>query len=70
MLKVFESFLGFFETIGQFVASIVEGLFSMLQMIPQSMEATANIISYMPTQLAVYATTGIAICVVFHIIGR
>lgn len=70
MLNVFESILTFLATIGQFIESIVTGLFSMLQMIPQSMEATANIISYMPSQLAVYATAGIAICVVFHIIGR
>lgn len=70
MLEFFKSILTFLATIGQFVESIVTGLFSMLQMIPQSMEATTNIIAFMPSQLAVYATAGIAICVVFHIIGR
>lgn len=70
MLNVFTAIMDFFSMIGSFVSNIVTGLASMIQIIPQSLTAINYSIGYMPDSLLIFATAGIAICIVFHIIGR
>lgn len=53
-----------------FVVNLVTNLLSIIQIIPDSLHAITYAVSYMPSALAVFATAGISICVVFHIVGR
>lgn len=70
MLNVLETLLGVFDTAVSFIVNIVEGIASMIAMIPQSMTMVTNVIAYIPAELAVFATASIAITVVYLIIGR
>lgn len=70
MLNALQSILDFIGMIGSFVSNLVTGLFSMITMIPQAFSAISYTLGYMPSQLLVFATAGITICIVFHIIGR
>lgn len=70
MLNVFESMLGVFETAVSFIVNIVEGLASMIAMIPQATTMITNMLAYIPAEIAVFGTASIAIVVVYMIIGR
>ena len=70
VLNVFTAIMDFFSMIGNFVSNLVTGLASMLGIIPQAMTAINYSISYLPDVLMIFATAGIGICIVFHIIGR
>lgn len=70
MLNVFTAIMDFFSMIGNFVNNLVTGLASMIMIIPQALTAINYSIGYMPSVLLAFATAGIGICIVFHIIGR
>lgn len=70
MLNVFDALIDFFSMIGNFVSNLVTGAASMLSIIPQAMSAVNYSIGYLPDVLMIFATAGIGICIVFHIIGR
>lgn len=70
MLNVLQSITDFLTMIVDSVRNLVTGIASMLSIIPQSMTVLNYAIGYMPGVLATFALAGIAICVVFHIIGR
>lgn len=70
MLNFLQSISDFLQAIGSFIMNLVEGVLFMIQMIPQAMGTVTMAFGYMPAMLVTFATAGIAICVVFHLIGR
>lgn len=70
MLDFLQSISQFLQALGSFVLNLVDGVIFMIQMIPQAMGTVTMAFGYMPAMLVTFATAGIAICVVFHLIGR
>lgn len=70
MLNVFTAIMDFFSMIGNYLGNVISGLASMLNILPQAFTTINYAIGYMPDTLMVFATAGIGICIVFHIIGR
>lgn len=70
MVEFFTSVASFFEAIINFVMHMVQGLIYMITMIPQGMATITMAIGYLPAALLPFATAGIAICIVYLLIGR
>lgn len=70
MAEFFSGVASFFTAIIDFVVNIVEGLVYMITMIPQGMATITVAIGYLPGALLPFATAGIAICIVYLLIGR
>lgn len=70
MLDFLQSVSEFFQAIGSFVMNLVEGVIFLITMIPEAMGTITLAFGYMPAMLVTFATAGIAICIVFHLIGR
>lgn len=70
MLNAFTAILDFLSMLGNYLGNVITGLASMLNIIPQAFTTINYAIGYMPDVLMIFATAGIGICVVFHIIGR
>lgn len=70
MLNVFTAIMDFFSMIGNYLGNVISGLASMLNILPQAFTTINYAIGYMPDVLMMFATAGIGICIVFHIIGR
>lgn len=70
MLDFLQAISGFLQALGSFVMNLVDGVLFLIQMVPQAMGTITMAFGYMPAMLVTFATAGIAICVVFHLIGR
>ena len=70
MLEMVSSILTFLQTVVALVMNFINGLFTLLLLIPQAVVFVTTSIGYLPTVLVVFAVAGVSICVVFHIIGR
>jgi len=67
MLEMVSSIL---QTVVALVMNFINGLFTLLLLIPQAVVFVTTSIGYLPPVLVVFAVAGVSICVVFHIIGR
>lgn len=70
MLNVFEAILNFLQMVGNYITNVLEGLLSLIVMIPRAFGLLQYVQAYMPAQLWVFIAGGLAICIVFQIIGR
>ncbi len=70
MLEMVSSILTFLQTVVALVMNFINGLFTLLLLIPQAVVFVTTSIGYLPPVLVVFAVAGVSICVVFHIIGR
>lgn len=70
MLNALTGILDFCKMLADFVSNLVTSLFSIITMIPQAFTSLNYTIGYMPAELAVFALTGISICIVLQLIGR
>lgn len=69
--------LDFLTTIGDalaaglsFLLNIVTGLISIVTMIPKAMVILNQSFGYLPATFATIAACTVAICIVYHLIGR
>lgn len=70
MLEMVSSILTFLQTVVALVMNFINGLFTLLLLIPQAVVFVTTSIGYPAPVLVVFAVAGVSICVVFHIIGR
>lgn len=70
MLDYLRSISDFLFAIGSFVVNLVEGVLFLINMIPQAMGTLTMAFGYLPSMLVTFAVAGVAICVVYHLIGR
>lgn len=70
MVNVFESILGFLESIVQIVINLYEGLATMLSLIPNAFGMLLETLSYIPAELTVFASVGVCVALTFMIAGR
>lgn len=70
MLNVFEAILSFLETAVMWVVNLTEGLYNMIILVGKSVGMVSNTVAFLPSELIVFATAVISVCVVYLIIGR
>ena len=70
MLEMVTSIVTFLQTVVALITNFINGLFTLLLLIPQAVAFITTSIGYLPPVLTVFAVAGVSICVVFHIIGR
>lgn len=54
----------------QFFIGVVQGLFSLIKMLPEIMSVSSTAIGYLPSLFAGFAALTISICIIFLIVGR
>lgn len=70
MLDFLSAISSFFSTIGTFLLNIVQGLVSVIALIPQAFVLITYSIGFLPAALLAFALAGLSICIVFFVIGR
>ena len=70
MLDFLSAISSFFSTIGSFLLNIVQGLVSVITLIPQAFVLITYSIGFLPAALLAFALAGLSICIVFFVIGR
>lgn len=70
MINFLESVIDFLSMAGSYLSNTVQGLFSMINLIPQTVLLTTYSIEQLPGQIGIFALAGVGVCVVLHIIGR
>lgn len=70
MLDFFKSIYNFLQMIIDLIGNVISGLFQFVAMIPQAFGVVTYSLAYVPAQLIVFVSAGIAICIILHILGR
>ena len=70
-MQTFFSSLGdIINSLIQFVTGVVNGLFSLIKMLPSILSVSSTAVGYLPSLFAAFAALTIAVCVIFLIVGR
>lgn len=70
MLDVFSALVNALTSALQFIVSFFSGIFSVFTLVGQSFAFLSASWLVMPAPLIVFATAGLSIVIVFHLIGR
>lgn len=70
MLDFFKSIFAFMQMLIDLIGNVISGLFQFVGMIPQAFGVVTYSLAYIPSQLVVFVSAGIAVCIVLHILGR
>lgn len=70
MLEFLSAIGDAFSAIISFIVNIVNGLIFLVGMIPKAMGIITVSFGYLPSVFVAMATAGIAICIVYLLIGR
>lgn len=72
-----EGIFGFFEWLStlfqiviDFVVNLIENLISFFQLIPSVLVFISSAITYLPNSIAIFATVGITVSIMYLILGR
>lgn len=64
------SIVKFIGSLLALLASFIDGIFHLLEMLPSSMTMVSSSIASMPSVLVAFATAAISVSVVYLIVGR
>lgn len=70
MIDFLKAIADFFSAIGSLLVNLVQGLLSIVPMIAQSLVFLTYVYAYIPSVLLMFIVAGIAVCVVYFLIGR
>lgn len=70
MLNMFSALVDALTTASQFIVSFFSGIVSVFALVGQSFAFLSMSWLVMPAPLVVFATAGLSIVIVFHLIGR
>ena len=70
MINFFESVLGFFQMLGNALINALNGIFSLIMLIPKAFVMVTTCLDYIPPQITVFAVAGLSVTIVFLILGR
>lgn len=70
MTDAINAVLTFFQSIASIGKNFLEGVFSLLALIPQGIAFITSTIGFIPSAISIFAIVGISIAVVLLVLGR